>query len=762
LGLKSKDEMQRVKDSDCGGDGWEICSTRSGKCIQPQKSCPNDCSNAGDCEYVMKHDSTVTLAECGIFELDCVPRCVCWPGYQGTSCNYHNEDFQSVLESRHLLVESLGRLSALQDLSVSAVLSWIIGLSSISADSNLLRNDTKIKMAELSLNYLQACKEYGLTAEDIWPIGVILDLVLDVDVDVDGANSSVSALSLLDAYNEFILADMVVGQNPSIVLNRMFRTAHYSIDHSLVENQTFAPPRSPLEQYLDQPYQSATFPANVMNGVSKLSIMESAYLRKANQSINLVGTPIELKFDSIPCNSSDAFCFTQITLRKFSSNNNDQNNYHRALSDVPYVDLECVAGDSTIHNLSCPTGELVRLPCPGSSGVLRHYCSFHNTTTVCSSLLGNEDCKVLFNDETSITCDCPLKKNLSYTSDHLMDDSSSTISFGVLTRSLSHEFVDTWLSSSDLTGRQILNNLTVLFSTIGVSIMGGFVMFLAFILDQRDKKLMWSKVSQSAMSAMTPVTKRSIASFIQSSLSSTAKKKPQRLYHHPRSSNNVIGLKEEKRIEESLPLVMRPVPLLEKCKNELKVYHRWLGVYYHYSSAYSRPLRVLSLWINIVTMLFIQSVLYNVADPDDGTCERQETMSDCLKVQSSLSNSPECVWSEESDPQCSFRPIHNDFNRVLIVAMLSGLLSSPFSIFFQSLILFVLSADTKTKVLSPSPANEGHVGQSRDSLQVNPIKRLACGSLPTTLQEDFGRLLSRLRLYRSSLREDQVQEFECK
>jgi hypothetical protein len=203
---------------------------------------------------------------------------------------------------------------------------------------------------------------------------------------------------------------------------------------------------------------------------------------------------------------------------------------------------------------------------------------------------------------------------------------------------------------------------------------------------------------------------------------------------------------------------------------------RWtkmnLAADFHYSSTYSRPLRVLSLWINIVTMLFVQSVLYNLADPDNGRCERQETMSDCLRLKSSLSSSPECVWSNDviggsynqsqpdsvqvlvSEGACSFRPIHHDFDRVLIVAMLSGILSSPFSIFFQSLILFVLSA--KTRDLSNPRIRSV-------SAELNGMKRSRGkkGILASTLQEDFGLLLKKLRLYRNELSSVEREEFEC-
>ena len=230
---------------------------------------------------------------------------------------------------------------------------------------------------------------------------------------------------------------------------------------------------------------------------------------------------------------------------------------------------------------------------------------------------------------------------------------------------------------------------------------------------------------------------------------------------------------------------MRPVPLIDKCKTELKMSHRWFAVYFHYSSTYSRPFRVLSLWMNIVIMLFIQSITYNLADPDDGSCEKQHTMEDCLKLKSSLSNSNECDWNVESE-KCSFRPINHDFDRVLIVAVLSGIMSAPFSILFQSLILFVLSA--KTRVVSRDRRLSSQVSgismnrrrglqnQVSDRLSgvENDLKGMRVGkkekefmevftmdSLPTTIAEDLGLLLKKLREYKSDLNEVEKEEFEC-
>jgi hypothetical protein len=161
------------------------------------------------------------------------------------------------------------------------VLSWLAGLSSMSSDSRLLGVDTKLKMAEMSLRYLESCRELALPMEGVGgAVGSILDLILDVGLDLDSTNSSSSelVLSLLDAYNDFIQSDLVVGQKPVSVLNRLFRSSHYSVSKSEdtmnggAMNLTFFPPRSDLEAYLGSPYQQVILPQSALRSASKVSI----------------------------------------------------------------------------------------------------------------------------------------------------------------------------------------------------------------------------------------------------------------------------------------------------------------------------------------------------------------------------------------------------------------------------------------------------------------------------------------------------------
>jgi hypothetical protein len=122
-------------------------------------------------------------------------------------------------------------------------------------------------------------------------------------------------------------------------------------------------------------------------------------------------------------------------------------------------------------------------------------------------------------------------------------------------------------------------------------------------------------------------------------------------------------------------------------------------------------MRVLSLFSSIVIMLFVQSVTYNIADPDDGSCESCEDESCCLSLRSTLNSNEDCCYWEpftrsanlssstvssavKSPGSCHFRDIGEDMTRMFIVAIISAVVSAPLALSIQHLIMNVLSKHT--------------------------------------------------------------------
>jgi hypothetical protein len=163
-------------------------------------------------------------------------------------------------------------------------------------------------------------------------------------------------------------------------------------------------------------------------------------------------------------------------------------------------------------------------------------------------------------------------------------------------------------------------------SSIGIIFL--LLMVLTRSWDEKDKR---SEVTSSSLAMMS------------TKMLKGANRKSQRLSRlaRPTQSNS----HHSSLIDRSLPSIFQSDSLWLKFKQEMKVYHRWLGIVFYYSPEFPRAMRVLSLFSSIMIMLFIQSVTYNIADPDDGSCEDCEDESCCLSLKSTLNtNEDRCSW----------------------------------------------------------------------------------------------------------------------
>jgi hypothetical protein len=101
-------------------------------------------------------------------------------------------------------------------------------------------------------------------------------------------------------------------------------------------------------------------------------------------------------------------------------------------------------------------------------------------------------------------------------------------------------------------------------------------------------------------------------------------------------------------------------------------------------------------------MLFIQAVTYNIAEVDDGSCERLMDSSSCLAESSTLARgSNKCYWDSDTE-KCHYLDASDELMRVVFVAIISAIWSAPIAIFANWLIMNVLAAKTavSTKVES--------------------------------------------------------------
>jgi hypothetical protein len=168
--------------------------------------------------------------------------------------------------------------------------------------------------------------------------------------------------------------------------------------------------------------------------------------------------------------------------------------------------------------------------------------------------------------------------------------------------------------------------------------------------------------------------------------------------------------------EEALPQVLSSRSLFVKYKDELKRHHRWAGVFFHFTKKFPRALRVLSLATNIITMLFIQSITYNLTNGDDGSCGVLQTEGQCLEPSSSFSaGSSKCYWISGSEydqatERCKFVHPESNLNVIVFVAIVSAVVSTPIAITLDWVIQHVLAAPTiaidKSRIVAIVPSQE--------------------------------------------------------
>jgi len=112
------------------------------------------------------------------------------------------------------------------------------------------------------------------------------------------------------------------------------------------------------------------------------------------------------------------------------------------------------------------------------------------------------------------------------------------------------------------------------------------------------------------------------------------------------SMNKTTYKTDEQLLEDALPSILQAKPFSERFATEVKQNHRWFGVVFFYSTTFPRVLRIVSLACNIIVLLFIQSITYNLTNPDDGSCGELTAYSECIEPRSDFSeDAPKCAWT---------------------------------------------------------------------------------------------------------------------
>jgi hypothetical protein len=697
-------------DSDvhCAKEGLFFeCNLQSKRCQSIQQSCPNSCSGHGRCVFVSKYNADVSVSECGVLDVDCVAHCACDTGYVGSFCALTVEELSKAMEIRHLIVESVGELMSLENSWNTNIKSWMRQLLLVGSDYSSLSVETKRVMAALTIHILKVSREAGLSVEEMSESG--MDKVVDMCVSgfiatspLDASDELSQLSSLLTAYTAFATSDMLEAQDSVSSITPSFRSSSFFLSSSSSASSILSIPETGLESLTGSQQQSINLPSGFIFpfqiSLTETITQSTVIARPTNQSnTTLTESTLSLPlFVSLKLRAPTACvigddCLMRVTLRhKLQYKDTISSPQSRITSftsnptpNLTYFEVDCVAGVIENRSFVCDSGDVIVISCNGSSLRGRRLCperlkSIDCQTRVQSSASNVSDisCQLSGHNESMTVCVC----NLSEVRAGVRDEGLVSFSILSIERSVLREFVSTWESVPSLSSGNVTGSWVVLVTVGSLGVVFVLMIVLSIYYDSQTTKLL----SSGKVVDHHPSNDETCLDIIS-----------------PRDSESNEANEDLQLIEGSLPAIFKANSLWTKFKEEMRVYHRWLGIVLHYSPEFPRSMRVLSLFSSIVIMLFVQSVTYSIADPDDGSCEACQSESRCMSLRSTLNlRQSRCYWEPavssegEESGSCHFREIGEDMTRMFIVAMISAIVSAPFALSVQYLIVKVLSKET--------------------------------------------------------------------
>ena len=480
---------------------------------------------------------------------------------------------------------------------------------------------------------------------------------------------------------------------------------------------------------------------------------------------------LSLQLSQVSCATSPATtsgCNVDIVLQLSTEFSTRLNTVSSNDEDLPFYETSCGDDDFSVHNYSCPDSTYMLVSCNGTASDLRTQCPKSTNVPVCNALVGLKpapaQCSVLSVSNTSITCSCPLdseavrqqrqrqrqrRLNARPTQQHIHrwlqssgggdgdgddsaggeedDDEQISVSYVAMLETVQTSFVETVLSSKDLSGDDVARSWTVLV-TLGMFILAAVLaIVLSHFADQRTQKSINPIKNPDDHSPQQQQNRRVSSFFSSKRVSFTSTSLLATAMNIAGGSNNTSSTMAPrplmKRItatggggggsrmikdpnlklaEDALPSILGSRSFTARVAEEIKHRHRWIGIYFHYSSHFPRSLRVASLVTNVVIMLFIQSLTYALTNPDDGQCETYNTRPDCLADESPYATGEsKCAWSSSGGSSgkgsCSFVEPDNDWKVILFVAIFSAVISTPVALLADWIIMNILSAPTQKR-----------------------------------------------------------------
>ena len=767
--------------SDFQCSGFHRCINAS--CAVPQKSCISDCFGHGICRFVNSNTGSI-VSDCRIDDPNCNAECDCNEAYaESLHCNWNTSEMKDRRNLKSQVFSNIEHLVSLEYPDVDAVSGWIESMDSASRKVDELTDKSVNVMLGVSSLILQSSRSIGMGSNSL--LGLASSLNSGVVFMQKSSNPKrrqlVSSSSLVEQilnhlrqYGLAISETMLPGQaavetaQSAFLLSATVVPSYQGGTGSGNTGSAVSMPQSDIE------LATGLVPAAVTVPLDRRSIAGEDYLHMTSISMPssvsrdaLQANPLIVYLSRLPCVSPSG-CEIEFTVPQTTPSPHLLQN-STALNET--ATAFCKTGVLSETNYTCSNGYILNLTCDGTfTGRFRRRCPslrYHSSCNLLDNQLnvqGVGQCRDVSRSNSFTVCKCPLLTNSTPTysdlvSRRLQTGSNSSIQ-GVHSIAVSTLLVTvvsgmetTILSATELSAEVIAKEVTVL-ATLAVLV----ALFIIFIgtstyLDHQDELL--EKVDAAKESSVAYVSANLAKAAPSSSGSLGSKKK--RLRVASKSSES----QEMSMLEESLPSIFSSEAFASRLTTEVKRNHKWFGVIFQHSKVFPRVLRAMALCTNIILMLFVQSMTYNLTNPDDGSCEVLESLQACEQPKSSFgTGGNKCMWSEGS---CRFIQPSDDLTVILFVACFSALVTTPISLVLNWLIFRVLAAPTikSSEQVMPDTAMD----KTRANLsQVETVVRhdLKQRIMRNAATEELKQLSKGLHSYRVLLSTQQREEFDSK
>jgi hypothetical protein len=635
-----------LSNSDCNAALFEVCQPY-GRCETLPKTCTQDCSGSGTCTFVSIYRSALTFPSCNVLETGCISKCACDAGFAGSFCQYTTAEFDSLLSVRSALVSGLDLLISIENPTEDAVTSWVNLISDITNDPEVLSTESRETIVGLCTKILQYAIDLNLSFDGLENIVDIIDLTLPNAYESSGDRRRLNtyegkAKEMFRGFVSFIESDMLAGQDPTVIIGDSFRLASYSIIGH--QEEVLSLPKTIVEEYIGVDTNAVSLPAS-QNSEQIRVLLSEQNLEVSESDIAFQGAILHVDMDNSLCDKERASteelsreCAVNVTLQNFDFGSSvDDENFERY--------TRCFYGYSSSHEYRCPSGVNVTAHCNGTmNGKIVSSCSIHKPASACRSLSSfRSRCEMSGYNTDETYCTCSLPGTMDQQSLEYVSYSTNAI-----------ENVESYFIEYDYHKEQDYFMVLISF----------FVMIALFVglmkLAERGDLTLWE-------------------------------------WRGPTEYANEV--------ERSLPMVMRSKNIMFRFIDEVKFNHRWLGVIASHKDCQPRVFRLFVLWCRSLMVAFLLALIYRHADlVGQNSCEDHLTRDSCTAANAFIGlGSQKCNWRTipttehfdnifSIDGYCVYVEAENSFGRIFFVALFVALVTVPWSMFVQYLIMKVLAS----------------------------------------------------------------------